>query len=183
MRWCRQTFVSFSQSLETGGVEGGWMHTASDKVALTQKPVLEADLTASARRLESTNCLLWLMMGTQVDWSAGWSNRVSPKNMSLFFIFSCIVTLCITYELRCCFSMQMSNFLNIFCAAVATAQQVPLTRALDGLSKNYGMGLLFRAVHYLPIVSGTNFRRNLKFTCILQAFNRRGSKLLALLAL
>jgi hypothetical protein len=27
-------------------------------------------------------------------------------------------------------SIQLSNFLNIFCAAVATAQQVPLTRAL-----------------------------------------------------
>jgi hypothetical protein len=62
--------------------------------------------------------------------------------------------------------MQLSNFLNIYCAAVATAQQVPLTRALNGLSKNDGMGLLFRAVHYLPMVSGTNFRRNLKFTCV-----------------
>jgi hypothetical protein len=40
-------------------------------------------------------------------------------------------------------NIQLSNFLNIFCAAVATAQQVPLTRALDGLSKNDGMGLLF----------------------------------------
>jgi hypothetical protein len=68
---------------------------------------------------------------------------------------------------RSCFSIQLSTFLNIFCAAVATAQQVPLTRALDGLSKNDGMGLLFRAVHYLPIVSGTNFRRNLKFTCVI----------------
>jgi hypothetical protein len=49
--------------------------------------------------------------------------------------------------------------LNIFCAAVATVQQVPLTRALDGLSKNDGMGFLFRAVHYLPIVSGIHGHR------------------------
>jgi hypothetical protein len=53
-------------------------------------------------------------------------------------------------------------------AAVATAQQVLLTRArtLDGLSKNDEMGVHFRAVHYLPIVSGTNFRRNLEFSLI-----------------
>jgi hypothetical protein len=52
-------------------------------------------------------------------------------------------------------SIQQSNFLNIFGADVATAHQVLLMQALDGL-----------AVHYLPIVSGTNFRRNLKITSV-----------------
>jgi hypothetical protein len=53
-------------------------------------------------------------------------------------------------------------------AVVATAQQALLTRVrtLNGLSKNDEMGLHFRSDHYLPIVSGTNFRRNLEFTFI-----------------
>jgi hypothetical protein len=67
------------------------------------------------------------------------------------------------------FDTAVKLFEHLLCGcsnSSAGSVDVPLTRALDGLSKNDGMGLLFRAVHYLPIVSGTIFRRNLKFTCV-----------------